>query len=140
VEATLLSAACQLFLPGVANSADLNVRKETTRMRNATLVRSLVLASALAISVGTFAKPVAKSLAITHPVKVGQVNVKAGDYRATIDGNHLVLTNGKQIVAEADGRWEDRDTKSEYTEILSDANGKVLELRFSGQKSVFVLN
>jgi hypothetical protein len=109
-------------------------------MRNSTLVRSLVLASALAVSVGTFAKPVAKSLAITHPVKVGQVDVKAGDYRATIDGNHLVLTNGRKTVAEADGRWEERDTKAENTQILSDANGKVLELRFSGQKSVFVLN
>jgi hypothetical protein len=110
-----------------------------TRMKNSTLFRSLVLASALAVSVGTFAKPVAKTLPITHPVKVGQVDVKAGEYRANIDGNHLTLMNGKKTVAEADGRWEERDTKAENTQILSDANGKVLELRFSGQKSVFVL-
>lgn len=109
-------------------------------MRNSTLVRNLVLASALAFSVGMSAKPVAKTLPITHTVKFGQFDVKAGEYRATIDGNHLVLMNGKKTVAEADGRWENRDTKSENTEILSDANGKVLELRFSGEKSVFVLN
>jgi hypothetical protein len=111
-----------------------------TRMKNSTLFRSLVLASALAVSVGTFAKPVAKTLPITHPVKVGQVDVKAGEYRASIDGNHLTLLNGKKTVAEADGRWEERNSKAENTQILSDANGKVLELRFSGQKSVFVLN
>ena len=99
----------------------------------------MVLASALAVSVGTFAKPVAKSLPITHSVKVGQVEVKAGDYRANIDGNHLVLMNGKKTVAEADGRWEDRDKKSDYTEILSNSEGRILELRFAGQKSAFVL-
>jgi hypothetical protein len=42
-------------------------------------------------------------------------------------------------VAEADGRWEERNVKSEYTEILSDNEGKVLELRFAGNKGAFVL-
>lgn len=111
-----------------------------THTKYSNLLRGLALASALVVSVGTFAKPVAKSLPIGHKVKVGQVDVQAGDYRVSIDGNHMVLLNGKKTVAEADGRWEDRDAKSEYTEIVSTAEGKVLELRFSGQKSVFVLN
>jgi hypothetical protein len=42
-------------------------------------------------------------------------------------------------VAEADGRWEERNAKSDYTEILSNNDGKVLELRFAGNKSAFVL-
>jgi hypothetical protein len=56
-----------------------------------------------------------------------------------IDGNHLTLVNGKKTVAEADGRWEDRDTKSPYTAIVADADGRVIELRFEGQKSAFVI-
>ena len=45
--------------------------------------------------------------------------MKAGEYRFLIDGNHLTIQNGKKVVAESEGRWEDRDKKSEYTEILS---------------------
>jgi len=76
---------------------------------------------------------------INHSVKVGQTEVKAGDYRFLIDGNHLTILSGKKLVAEADGRWEDRDQKSDYTEIVSNGDGKVIELRFQGKKSVFVL-
>ncbi len=108
-------------------------------MKSNLLARTLVLAAALAVSVPMFAKPVSKSLPVSHNVRFGQVDVKAGDYRVTIDNNHLKLMNGNKTVAETDGRWEEREAKSEYTSILSNAEGRVLELRFEGQKSVFVL-
>jgi hypothetical protein len=109
-------------------------------MKSNTLVRSLALAAALAITVPVFAKPVAKALAVTHPVKFGKVDVKAGDYRAMIDDNHITLLNGKKVVAESAGRWEDRSQKSPYTVIVSNEDGRVLELRFEGKAQVFVLS
>jgi len=109
-------------------------------MKSKSLLANLVLLGAFAIAVPVFAKPMATSIALSHAVKVGQTDVKAGDYRFLIDGNHLTIFNGKKLVAEADGRWEDRDRKSEYTEILSTADGKLFELRFQGKKSVFVLS
>ncbi len=108
-------------------------------MASNSFVRSMVLLAAVAISVPAFAKPVTKNIPINHSVQVGKTDVKAGEYRFMIDGNHLTIQNGKKVVAEAEGRWEDRDKKSEYTEILSNAEGHVLELRFAGQKSAFVL-
>ena len=108
-------------------------------MASNSFVRSMVLLAAVAISVPVFAKPMTKNIPINHSVQVGKTDVKAGEYRFMIDGNHLTIQNGKKVVAEADGRWEDRDKKSEYTEILSNAEGHVLELRFAGQKSAFVL-
>ncbi len=108
-------------------------------MASKSLVRSMVLLAAVAISVPAFAKPVSKNIPINHNVQIGKSDVKAGEYRFLIDGNHLTIQNGKKVVAEADGRWEDRDKKSDYTEILSNSEGKVLELRFAGQKSAFVL-
>jgi hypothetical protein len=107
-------------------------------MRIHSLLRSSLLVAAIAV-VPVFAKPMAKTLPINHEVKFGQVDVKTGEYRVTIDDNHLTLTKGKSVIAESAGRWEDRDTKSEYDEIVSNAEGKVIELRFSGKKSVFVL-
>jgi hypothetical protein len=109
-------------------------------MRNNLFLRSLVLLAALAISVPTFAKPMAKNLPLTHAVRVGQVDVKAGDYRFLIDDNHLTIFNAKNTtVAESNGHWEDREKKSDYTEVVSNAEGKLLELRFAGKKSVFIL-
>jgi hypothetical protein len=108
-------------------------------MKTHSALKTLALASVLVFSTGLVAKPMAKSLTVTHPVHVGKSDVKVGDYRAMIDGNHLVLVNGKKTVAEAEGRWEDRDTKSPYTAIVADADGRVIELRFEGQKSAFVI-
>ena len=102
-------------------------------------VRSMVLLAAVAIAVPVFAKPMTKNIPLIHDMQVGKTDVKAGQYRFLIDGNHLTVMNGKKTVAEADGRWEDRDKKNQNTEILSGANGQVMEIRFEGQKSAFVL-
>jgi hypothetical protein len=109
-------------------------------MKSNTMVRSLALAAALALTVPAFAKPVAKALAVPHNVKFGKVDVKAGDYRAMIDDNHITLLNGKKVIAESAGRWEDRSQKSPYTVIVSNEDGRVLELRFEGKTQVFVLS
>jgi len=109
-------------------------------MKSNTIVRSLALAAALAFSIAASAKPVSKNLPITHSVKVGKVDVKAGDYRVSIDDNHLSLMNGKNLIAESNGRWEERNEKSPYTSIVSNSDGKVTELRFEGKSSVFVLS
>jgi plastocyanin domain-containing protein len=108
-------------------------------MKSRSLLANLVLCGALAIAVPVFAKPMATTVPLNHSAKVGQTDLKAGEYRFLIDGNHLTIFNGKVQVAEANGRWEDRDTDNLYTSIVSDANGKVIEVRFAGKKSVFVL-
>jgi len=108
-------------------------------MKTKSLLANVVLCGALAVAAPVFAKPMSTNVPITHSVKVGQTEVKAGDYRFLIDGNHLTVLSGKKLVAEADGRWEDRDKKAEYTEIVSTNDGRLIELRFEGKKSVFVL-
>ncbi|HUL34833.1 MAG TPA: hypothetical protein VL128_13195 [Candidatus Eisenbacteria bacterium] len=107
--------------------------------RNA-LARTLALTAALAFTMPLLAKPISKSLPLSQNVKVGKVEVKAGDYRAMIDDNHVTILNGKKVVAESAGRWEARENKSPYTGIVADSNGHVLELRFEGKSQVFVLS
>ena len=107
-------------------------------MKSKSLLANLVLCGALAVATPLFAKPMSTNVPLAHNVKVGQTELKAGDYRFLIDGTHLTVFIGKKNVAEADGRWEDRDSKSEYTSIVSN-DGQVIELRFAGKKSVFVL-
>jgi hypothetical protein len=109
-------------------------------MKSNSLLASLVLGGALAVALPVFAKPMSTTVPIGHSVKVGQTDLKAGDYRFLIDGTHLTVFVGKKNVAEAEGKWEERSTKAPYTEIVSTNEGKLIELRFEGKKSVFVLN
>jgi hypothetical protein len=50
------------------------------------------------------------------------------------------VQKGKSLVAESEGRWEDRDAKSSYDAVLLGEDGQVKEVRFSGQKRVFVFS
>ena len=108
-------------------------------MKNRSLLASLTLCGALAIAVPLMAKPMTTTVPLSHSAKIGQTQLNAGEYQFRIDGNHLSIIKGKKSVAEADGRWEDRETKSEYTSIVTNGDGNLVELRFAGKKSVFVL-
>jgi hypothetical protein len=109
-------------------------------MNSKSLLASLVLGGALAVAVPVFAKPMSTTVPIGHSVKVGQTDLQAGDYHILIDGTHLTVYIGKKNVAEAEGKWEERNIKSPYTGVVSTGEGKLVELRFEGKKSVFVLN
>src|SRR6266566_9107083 len=95
--------------------------------------RTAALFVALAMVVPVFAKPFTKTINISQPAKVGKASLAAGEYRLSIDGNKATVQKGKNTVAESEGRWEDRDRKSEYTSILLGADGQVHEVRFAGQ-------
>ena len=101
-------------------------------------VRNMALLAVIALAVPLFAKPVSKTINITQSAKVGKVDLQAGEYRLLIDGTKATVQKGKAVVAESEGRWEDRDTKSNYDAVLVGENGQVKEVRFSGQKRVFV--
>ena len=110
-------------------------------MKVQSLVRSAVLVAALVAStVPAFSKPLAKTISISQNAKVGKADVQAGEYRLLIDGNKATLIKNNTTVAESDGRWEDRDSKSNYDAVLLGENGQVKEVRFSGHTRVFVFS
>jgi hypothetical protein len=112
-----------------------------TRMKIQSLLRSAALGAALVAStVPAFSKPLAKTINISQNAKVGKADLQAGEYRLLIDGNKATIVKNKTTVAESEGRWEDRDAKSSYDAVLLGENGQVKEVRFSGQKRVFILS
>ena len=109
-------------------------------MKLNSFVRSMALLAAVALAVPAFAKPFNKTINIAQAAKLGKAELQAGEYRLLIDGNKATVQKGKQVVAESEGRWEDRSTKSAYDSVLLSENGRVKEVRFSGQSRVFVFN
>jgi hypothetical protein len=92
------------------------------------------------LAVPAFAKPFAKTINIAQTAKLGKSELKAGEYRLQIEGTKATVQKGKQVVAESEGRWEDRSTKSDYDSIVLGENGQVMEVRFAGQARVFVFS
>jgi len=114
--------------------------RELTRMKSNSFVRSMALLASIALAVPAFAKPFAKTINIAHAAKLGKTDLRAGEYRLEIDGNKATVQKGKQVVAESEGRWEDRSAKAAYDSILVGENGQVREVRFAGQTRVFVFS
>ncbi len=109
-------------------------------MKSNSFVRSLALLAAIALAVPVFAKPFSKTINIAQAARLGKSDLRAGEYRLEIDGNKAIVQKGKQVVAESEGRWEDRSTRAAYDSILIGENGQVKEVRFAGQARVFVFS
>jgi hypothetical protein len=109
-------------------------------MKTNSFFRCIALLAALALTVPAFAKPFTKNINVTQNARVGKSELKAGEYRLEIEGNKATVQKGKQVVAESEGRWEDRSTKSSYDSLLISENGQVKEVRFAGQTRVFVFS
>jgi len=109
-------------------------------MKTNSFVRSMALLAAIAVAVPAFAKPFSKTISITQTAKVGKSELKAGEYRLEIEGNKATVQKGKEVVAESEGRWEDRSAKSDYNSVVLSETGKIMEVRFAGQTRVFVFS
>src|ERR1019366_3980438 len=102
--------------------------------------RSLLSVLALAVlAMPAFGKPVMKTITISDSRKIAGKELKNNDYTFKVDDTKLVVELKHKVVAEATGRWEPRDQKNDGDALVSGADGQILELRFSGEKRVFVI-
>jgi hypothetical protein len=109
-------------------------------MKANSFFRSIALLAAIALAVPVFAKPFARTISLAQSTKFGKSELKAGEYRLQIEGNKATVQKGKEVVAESEGRWEDRSNKAAYNAVLLSEDGQVKEVRFAGQARVFVFN
>lgn len=100
------------------------------------LVALLVVAG---LAVPVFAKPISKMITISQSAKFGKADLKAGEYHLLIDGAKVTVQKGKTVVAEAEGRWEERENKASNSSVLLGSDGEVKEVRFAGDRRVLVL-
>jgi len=116
------------------------MERNLTRMKTNSFFRSAALLATLALAVPVFAKPFSKTINIAQAAKVGKADLTAGEYRLVIDGSKVTVQKDKKLVAESEGRWEDRQAKAQFDSLLLGADGQVREVRFAGRSQVFVFN
>jgi hypothetical protein len=104
------------------------------------LIRSIAMLAVVALAVPAMAKPISKSINLGQPAKIGSAHLTVGEYRLLIDGNKVTIQRGKQVVAQAEGRWEQRSEKARYNSVLLGPDGEVQEVRFAGDERVLVIS
>ncbi len=109
-------------------------------MRTKSLARLLALLAVAALAIPVLAKPVSKSLTLTEPARIGTTQLSVGDYRLLIDGNKVTVQQNNKVVAEVEGRWEERPQKATYNSLLVGPNREIQEVRFAGDRRVLVLS
>jgi hypothetical protein len=117
-----------------------HIEKENKAMRM-NRWKSVVSVMALAVLVSpVFAKPVVKVFTISNNQKIAGKELKSDEYTFRVDDTRVVVELRHRVVAEATGRWEPRDKKNDNDIFVSGADGQIIELRFAGEKRVFVIS
>jgi hypothetical protein len=93
-----------------------------------------------ALVMPVFAKPLSMVINIANNQKIAGKELKSDAYTFKVDDTKLTVELKHKVVVEATGRWEPRDQKIEANSIVFGADGQVQELRFSGEKRVFVID
>jgi hypothetical protein len=109
-------------------------------MRIKSLVRFLAMLAVIPLAVPAMAKPISKSMNLSQPAKLGNTQLTVGEYRLLIDGNKVTVQRGKEVVAQAEGRWEQRSQKERYNSVVLGPDGEVQEIRFAHDDRVLLIS
>lgn len=109
-------------------------------MRNVKAVMPVVaLLAVIALVLPAVAKPITRNITFNSPAKIGSTQLEVGEYKLIVDGDQVTVRKGREVVAEARGRWEERDTKFHRNTIVVDGDKQVREIRFAGKRQVLIL-
>ena len=109
-------------------------------MRFTSLVRFAVAVAVLALAIPALAKPITKDLNLLVPAKVGSTQLEVGKYRVSVDGDKVTIWQGKKVVLETTGQFEEREARQPHNAVLIGHTGQVKEIRFAGDKRVLVIS
>ncbi|HXJ96851.1 MAG TPA: hypothetical protein VMT20_28755 [Terriglobia bacterium] len=101
------------------------------------------------ITTSAFAKSGAKSekkVTLNQTAALNGAAIPAGSYSVTWSADNgdptVTFVKGKETVATAQAKWEDRDTKYEQNQVLysnnSDGSKTIIEIRFAGMNRALV--
>jgi hypothetical protein len=104
-------------------------------------LKSLVAVAALAVLISpVFAGTVQRIITVHGTQTLAGKQLKNDDYTFKIDDAKMVIELRHKVIAEATGKWETRDKKYDGDEIITDADGKIQEIRLGGEKRAFVVS
>lgn len=99
-----------------------------------------VMLAMLAVALPVNADPVAKSIDLRVPAKIGRTQLDVGTYKILIDGTKVTVKQNNKVIAETTGEFVERPKKQENNAVVVSRTGQLEEVRFQGDKRVLVLN
>lgn len=108
-------------------------------MKNEPLFAVIAFLLVCSLAAPALARPVSRNVQLSQVAKVGKAELEAGSYRLLIDGSKVSVFKGQKMVAEMEGRWEQREAKYRYNSHLINRRGELEEIRFAGDDRVLIL-
>jgi hypothetical protein len=100
--------------------------------------KTILLAGVLAILTLSFAAAKTYGITLASPVKAGSLQLKAGDYKLTVDGNKITFLNVKSKQAfTTDGKIENSPKTYDFTRLDTATEGSdtvVKDIEVGGSK------
>ncbi|HEV3220855.1 MAG TPA: hypothetical protein VGZ48_13880 [Candidatus Acidoferrales bacterium] len=109
-------------------------------MRSKSLRSLVAFLAVMALVVPAFARDINRIVSVPNQTKIAGKTLKAGDYTFKVSDNKVTIELNHKLVAEASGRWEPRDSKWASDSLVVGADGQVREIRFGGEKRVFIVS
>jgi hypothetical protein len=104
------------------------------------LLKSVVCFATMAVAFASAADKY--SITLSHPARIAGTELKAGDYKVTVDGDKATISNGKNKVETA-VKVESADRKYDATSIRYATSGEqymVDEIHVGGTKTKLVFD
>lgn len=96
---------------------------------------ALVLPAAARANNGNKSKnSVSATMDLLNPATLGGKQLKPGTYQVKADDSTVKIIKDGKTVAEAPVQWKDESSKSQYSAIVTDGDGKsIKEVHFNGK-------
>jgi hypothetical protein len=108
-------------------------------MLRSRIVTAVVVALVIALAAPAFAKGTVKMIDLRESATLAGKTLDKGVYRVEIsDEGKVVFKKGKNVVAEAEGKWVDSKSAAPGDTFVIES-GAIKEIRIEGQKRVFVI-
>ncbi len=116
------------------------MRKSDSAVRWAVSCVAILAVLALATPIFATPDPVAKSISLLVPAKIGRTQLDVGNYKIVVDGSKVTVKQGKTVIAETTGEFVERPTKQSNNAVVVGGNGEIQEVRFAGEKRVLIFS
>ncbi len=102
------------------------------------IISTLALLAMTALAMPAISETFSKNVTFTEALSVGGTQLKAGEYKVTVNGTNVTIEKGHDVLVKTEGRVEQRPAKYYATTVVHDASGAVREIDLSGRNEAIV--
>jgi hypothetical protein len=115
-------------------------KEEGMSVSRRSIVVFVALLVGLALAGPSFAKGTSVSFSLSQTAKVSNATLPPGDYKVVLDDTKATFKQGNKVIAEANGQWKKNSGKAVADAVVSNTDGRILEIHIEGRDTYFAVS